>query len=69
MLALSRKIFLQVGNTPVSYTHLDVYKRQGHALAPVLKVTGNRDTFERMHDNIDIGVCEMCIRDRTNILK
>ena len=26
----------------------------GHALAPVLKVTGNRDTFERMHDNIDI---------------
>lgn len=31
----------------------------GHALAPVLKVTGNRDTFERMHDNIDIGVCEI----------
>lgn len=30
-----------------------------HALAPVLKVTGNRDTFERMHDNIDIGVCEI----------
>lgn len=31
----------------------------GYALAPVLKVTGNRDTFERMHDNIDIGVCEI----------
>ena len=28
----------------------------GHALAPVLKVTGNRETAERMKDNMDVDV-------------
>ncbi len=28
----------------------------GHALAPVIKVTGNRETYERMIDNMDLDV-------------
>ena len=28
----------------------------GHALAPVLKVTGNRETAQRMKDNMDVDV-------------
>lgn len=28
----------------------------GHALVPVLKVTGNRETYRHMEDNMDVDV-------------
>ena len=28
----------------------------GHAIAPIFKITGNRATFERMKDNIEVDV-------------
>ena len=37
----------------------------GHALAPVIKVTGNRETAERMADNMDIDVSGILEGDLT----
>ena len=37
----------------------------GHALAPVIKVTGNRETAKRMADNMDIDVSGILEGDLT----
>ena len=31
----------------------------GNAIAPVIKITGNKITYEKMHDNIDIDVSDI----------
>lgn len=37
----------------------------GHALAPVLKITGNKETFEKMKDNMDFDVSEVMIGSKS----
>lgn len=37
----------------------------GNAIAPVIKITGNRDTYERMADNIDVDVSAVTEGERT----
>ena len=66
--------FPLVGNAPVSYTHLDVYKRQGYAqqssLALLYRLWNRADRDLCGVDlNIALGACliadvfKMCIRD------
>ena len=33
----------------------------GHALAPVVKITGNKETFNKMFDNMDIDVSDVIL--------
>ena len=57
---------------PVSYTHLDVYKRQGVHNVKLIKrngITGRNRTDERILQQTDIviiNIHKMCIRDRFN---
>ena len=37
----------------------------GNALAPVIKVTGNKETFEKMKDNMDIDLSEIITGEKT----
>ena len=36
----------------------------GHALAPVLKVTGNRETYQRMEDNMDFDASAVTMLEK-----
>ena len=59
---------------PVSYTHLDVYKRQvrdwtdEEAVEAYLRALLHREAFDRAGLIYGMGH-EMCIRDRFNVLK
>lgn len=37
----------------------------GHALAPVIKITGNRETFQNMIDNMDVDVSSVIAGEKT----
>lgn len=37
----------------------------GHAIAPVIKITGNRETFQRMVDNMDVDVSSVIAGEKT----
>ena len=73
---------MELSIRPVSYTHLDVYKRQEGSLAPVACVE-EENTCEKIHDCatilvwqkmneaindvVDHMTLQMCIRDRDNL--
>ena len=60
-----KSLRLSCGSEPVSYTHLDVYKRQID-FRPNREIGNEVLTVEGITKTID-GVKEMCIRDRCYI--
>ena len=63
---------LEVGSTTVSYTHLDVYKRQPIPMCivnnqgKVTRANGKIADVFKYDGIVDADIFEMCIRDRCN---
>ena len=55
---------------PVSYTHLDVYKRQADALGNITRINNLLESYpEKLAEAEQRLETEMCIRDRVIITR